>query len=80
MRPQDMNRLSAFVAAALLQGCAKQVARRVDDPTGVAKTGLVSRAVLRALQVEETMTDIELIQNLDNIFINSAASVSIDIV
>ena len=78
MRPQDMNRLSAFVAAALLQGSAKQVVRRVDDPTGVANTGLVSRAVLRALQVEETMTDIELIQNLDNIFINSAASVSID--
>ena len=79
VQPQDLSRLNAFVTVALLQGCAKQVERRVDDPTGVATPCIVSRAVLRALQVEESMDDRELAKNLDSIFINSSASVSFDI-
>ena len=77
--PQVVEGLSAVVAAALLQGCVKQIERRVRDATGMCAVTLVSRIMLRELQVVFDMSHQDLAKTLDKVFINASASASLDI-
>ena len=73
MAANAVDCLSAFVIAALLQACVKQLQRRVTDPTGICLPPTVSRRVLCELHYVVDKNDRELAMMLDCMFVNAVA-------